>query len=169
MTSLTARATLQASTRASAAPRTHKAGRCTHAPTRRHRGTHRATAAPGVIASSSAVDLAAELRADFPILEQDIPETGKRLVYLDSAASSQKPRQVIDAHRDYYMMNNANVHRGVHYLSGKATDAYEEARVKVANFVNAKSDRQIVFTRNASEAINLVAYTWGMENLGPGG
>ena len=169
MTSLTARATLQASTRASAAPRTtHKAGRCTHAPTRRHRGTHRATAAPGVIASSSAVDLAAELRADFPILEQDIPETGKRLVYLDSAASSQKPRQVIDAHRDYYMMNNANVHRGVHYLSGKATDAYEEARVKVANFVNAKSDRQIVFTRNASEAINLVAYTWGMENLGPG-
>ena len=169
MTSLTARATLQASTRASAAPRTHSpAGRCTHAPTRRHRGTHRATAAPGVIASSSAVDLAAELRADFPILEQDIPETGKRLVYLDSAASSQKPRQVIDAHRDYYMMNNANVHRGVHYLSGKATDAYEEARVKVANFVNAKSDRQIVFTRNASEAINLVAYTWGMENLGPG-
>ena len=172
MASLTARATLHASARASASPRSGGVGTARNAgphglhPGSRRRHRHDATAAPG--ASASAVDLAAELRADFPILEQDIPETGKRLVYLDSAASSQKPSAVIDAHRDYYMMINANVHRGVHYLSGKATDAYEEARVKVAKFVNAKSDREIVFTRNASEAINLVAYTWGMDNLGPG-
>ena len=123
--------------------------------------------ARGAIAASAAT-LADEVRADFPILDQDIPESGKNLVYLDSAASSQKPSVVIDAHGDYYRQINANVHRGVHYLSGKATDAYEAARVKVAKFVNAASDREIVFTRNASEAINLVAYTWGVANLKPG-
>ena len=126
-----------------------------------------ARARPGAIAASAAT-LADEVRADFPILDQDIPESGKSLVYLDSAASSQKPSVVIDAHGDYYRQINANVHRGVHYLSGKATDAYEAARVKVAKFVNAASDREIVFTRNASEAINLVAYTWGVANLKPG-
>ena len=124
----------------------------------------RASASP----VAAATTLADEVRPDFPILEQDLPDSGKRLVYLDSAASSQKPSAVIDAHGDYYRHDNANVHRGVHYLSGKATDAYEAARVKVANFVNARSDREIVFTRNASEAINLVAYTWGVANLGPG-
>jgi cysteine desulfurase/selenocysteine lyase len=124
----------------------------------------RASASP----VAAATTLADEVRPDFPILEQDLPDSGKRLVYLDSAASSQKPRAVIDAHGDYYRHDNANVHRGVHYLSGKATDAYEAARVKVADFVNAKSDREIVFTRNASEAINLVAYTWGVANLKPG-
>lgn len=117
---------------------------------------------------SATATLADECRGDFPILEQDLPDSGKRLVYLDSAASSQKPLHVIDCHSDYYKNTNANVHRGVHYLSGKATDAYELARVKVANFINAKSDREIVFTRNASEAINLVAYTWGVANLTPG-
>ena len=127
----------------------------------------RASARLGAIAASAAT-LADEVRADFPILDQDIPESGKSLVYLDSAASSQKPSVVIDAHGDYYRQINANVHRGVHYLSGKATDAYEAARVKVAKFVNAASDREIVFTRNASEAINLVAYTWGVANLKPG-
>ena len=124
----------------------------------------RASASP----VAAATTLADEVRPDFPILEQDLPDSGKRLVYLDSAASSQNPSAVIDAHGDYYRQDNANVHRGVHYLSGKATDAYEAARVKVADFVNAKSDREIVFTRNASEAINLVAYTWGVANLKPG-
>ena len=136
------------------------------APARAPRAS-RASARLGAIAASAAT-LADEVRADFPILDQDIPESGKSLVYLDSAASSQKPSVVIDAHGDYYRQINANVHRGVHYLSGKATDAYEAARVKVAKFVNAASDREIVFTRNASEAINLVAYTWGVANLKPG-
>jgi len=126
-------------------------------------GRHRS---PVTAAASS--NLADEVRGDFTILEQDLPVSGKRLVYLDSAASSQKPSVVIEAHSNYYKHDNANVHRGVHYLSGKATDAYELARVKVANFINAKSDREIVFTRNASEAINLVAYTWGVKFLKPG-
>lgn len=101
-----------------------------------------------------------------PILHQDI--NGKPLVYLDNAATSQKPVAVIDAMDEYYRGYNSNVHRGVHYLSAKATAAYEEARAKVARFINAASDREIVFTRNASEAINLVANTWGTTNLRPG-
>ena len=116
--------------------------------------------------ASSAISLADEVRGDFPILDQRLPDSGKRLVYLDSAASSQKPSRVIDAHSRYYREINANVHRGVHYLSGKATDAYEAARVKVAKLVNARTDREIVFTRNASEAINLVAELGG--RLRPG-
>jgi len=92
----------------------------------------------------------------------------KRLVYLDNAATSQKPRRVLGAMEDYYADYNSNVHRGVHALSAKATERYEEARDKVARFVGAESSREIVFTRNASEAINLVAYTWGEENLGEG-
>ena len=88
------------------------------------------------------------------ILEQDLPESGKRLVYLDSAASSQKPSAVIDAHGGGYRHDNANVHRGVHYLSGKATDAYEAARVKVANFVNARSDREIVFQERLGDQLS---------------
>lgn len=110
--------------------------------------------------------LATTVRADFPILQQQIH--GKPLVYLDNAATSQKPIAVLNALRDYYERDNANVHRGVHTLSSRATDAYEGARDKVAAFVNAASRQEIVYTRNASEAINLVAYSWGMANLQAG-
>jgi cysteine desulfurase/selenocysteine lyase len=106
------------------------------------------------------------LRADFPILAQEIH--GKPLAYLDSAVSSQKPRQVLDAIRDFYETSYGNVHRGVYTLSERSTAAYEGARGKVAAFVNAPSAREIVFTRNATEAINLVAYAWGLPTLGPG-
>lgn len=105
-------------------------------------------------------------RGDFPILHQDVH--GKPLVYLDNAATSQKPQIVIDALDDYFSGYNSNVHRGVHALSARATTAYEDARQKVARFVNASSPEEIVFTRNASEAINLVAYTWGLSTLKPG-
>ncbi|MBF2002697.1 MAG: cysteine desulfurase [Synechococcales cyanobacterium M58_A2018_015] len=110
--------------------------------------------------------LAAQVRADFPILHQEIH--GKPLVYLDNAATSQKPRVVLDALQEYYQSYNSNVHRGVHTLSAKATDAYEAARDKVAAFVNAAAREEIIYTRNASEAINLVAYAWGMNTLQPG-
>ncbi|NJN86487.1 MAG: SufS family cysteine desulfurase [Leptolyngbyaceae cyanobacterium SL_7_1] len=110
--------------------------------------------------------LAAKVRADFPILHQQIH--GKPLVYLDNAATSQKPLVVLDALQNYYQQDNANVHRGVHTLSSRATDAYEGARDKVAAFVNAASRQEIVYTRNASEAINLVAYSWGTSNLQAG-
>ncbi len=110
--------------------------------------------------------LAAQVRADFPILHQEV--NGHPLVYLDNAATSQKPQAVVDALQHYYQHDNANVHRGVHNLSARATDAYEGARDKVAAFVKATSRNQIVFTRNASEAINLVAYAWGMNTLTKG-
>ena len=110
--------------------------------------------------------LAAKVRSDFPILNQEVNE--KPLIYFDNAATAQKPLVVIEALSNYYQSYNANVHRGDHCLSGKATDAYEAARDKVANFVNAASRQEIVFTRNATEAINLVAYSWGMNNLKAG-
>ncbi|MDJ0619965.1 MAG: cysteine desulfurase [Calothrix sp. MO_192.B10] len=110
--------------------------------------------------------IADKVRADFPLLHQEVND--KPLVYLDNAATSQKPQFVINALRHYYQEYNSNVHRGAHTLSGKATDAYEGARDKVAKFVNAASRQEIVFTRNATEAINLVAYSWGMDNLQPG-
>ncbi|MEM8604275.1 MAG: SufS family cysteine desulfurase [Cyanobacteria bacterium P01_H01_bin.121] len=110
--------------------------------------------------------LAQQVRADFPILDQLVHE--QPLVYLDNAATSHKPKAVLDALRHYYELDNSNVHRGVHTLSGRATDAYEGAREKVARFVNARSPQEIVYTRNASEAINLVAYSWGLANLQPG-
>ena len=110
--------------------------------------------------------LANLVRQDFPILNQEV--NGKPLIYLDNAATSQKPLFVIDAIRNYYEGYNSNVHRGAHHLSGKATDAYEATRDKVAKFVNAKYREEIVYTRNATEAINLVAYSWGMNNLNPG-
>ncbi|MCL1470646.1 SufS family cysteine desulfurase [Argonema antarcticum] len=110
--------------------------------------------------------LADKVRADFPILHQEV--NGKPLVYFDNAATSQKPVAVLDAIRNYYEQYNSNVHRGVHTLSGKATDAYEGAREKVAKFVNATFPQEIIYTRNASEAINLVAYAWGLTNLQPG-
>jgi cysteine desulfurase / selenocysteine lyase len=110
--------------------------------------------------------LAEDLRLDFPILYQEVNE--KPLVYLDNAATSQKPLAVLDALQNYYRRDNANVHRGVHTLSARATDSYEGARDKIASFINAASRQEIVFTRNATEAINLVAYSWGHANLTPG-
>jgi cysteine desulfurase/selenocysteine lyase len=111
------------------------------------------------ISSSYPQGIAAKVRSEFPILHQEIH--GKPLVYLDNAATSQKPIAVLNAMRHYYENDNANVHRGVHTLSSRATDGYEGARDKVAAFVNAASRQEIVYTRNASEAINLVAYSWG--------
>ena len=107
-----------------------------------------------------------KVRKDFPLLHQEIH--GKPLIYFDSAATSQKPQQVLDALLNYYQQDNANVHRGAHTLSGRATDAYEDARDKVAKFINASHREEIVYTRNASEAINLIAYTWGLVNLNKG-
>jgi cysteine desulfurase / selenocysteine lyase len=109
---------------------------------------------------------AQKLRADFPIFEQKIH--GKPLAYLDSAASSQKPRQVLDAIRDFYETSYANVHRGVYLLSERATEAYEGARETAREFINAPAAREVIFTRSATESINLVAYAWGLDNLGPG-
>jgi len=106
------------------------------------------------------------IRKDFPILERKV--YGKPLVYLDNAATSQKPRQVIDALVNYYENYNANIHRAVHCLGEEATAAYEEARAKVAKFINAPSPESIIFTRNTTEAINLVAYTWGRANVREG-
>ena len=109
---------------------------------------------------------AQKLRADFPIFNELIH--GKPLSFLDSAASSQKPRQVLDAMQRFYETSYANVHRGVYELAERATAGYEGARETVGRFLNAPSAREIVFTRNATEAINIVAYAWGMNNLGPG-
>jgi cysteine desulfurase/selenocysteine lyase len=109
---------------------------------------------------------ARKLRADFPIFEQETH--GKPLAYLDSAASSQKPRQVLDAMTSFYETSYANIHRGVYDLGERATEAYEGAREKARAFVNAESSREIVFTRNVTAALNLVAYAWGLDNLGPG-
>ena len=107
-----------------------------------------------------------KLRADFAIFEQRFH--GKPLSFLDSAASSQKPRQMLDAMRTFYETSYANVHRGVYQLAERATEGLEGAREKVRALVNAPSAREIIFTRNATEALNLVAYAWGMNNLGPG-
>ena len=104
-----------------------------------------------------------KVRAEFPILQQQV--NGKPLVYFDNAASSQKPRAVIDAISHYYERDNANVHRGLHELSSRATDAYEGARTKLAAYLGAESADDIVFTRGTTEAINLVANTWGAKNL----
>ena len=107
-----------------------------------------------------------KIRLDFPILTKEI--FGKPLVYLDNAATSQKPRQVIDALVEYYENFNANVHRGVHTLSMEATDRYEEAREKVSSFINSESSDLVIWTRNASESLNLVAYSWGENNVHEG-
>ena len=106
------------------------------------------------------------VRADFPIFEQKIH--GKPLAFLDSAASSQKPRQMMEAMTAFYSTSYANVHRGVYVLAERATAALEDAREKVRVLLNASDVREIIFVRNATEAINLVAYSWGMNNLGPG-
>jgi cysteine desulfurase / selenocysteine lyase len=106
------------------------------------------------------------LRADFPIFEQQFH--GKPLAYLDSAASSQKPRQMLEAMNHFYETSYANVHRGVYELAERATEALEHARERCRAFVNAPSVKEIIFVRNATEALNLVAYAWGLDNLGPG-
>lgn len=114
---------------------------------------------------ASTLDVA-RIREDFPILKREI--YGRPLVYLDNAATSQKPRQVIEALTNYYETSNANIHRAVHLLGEEATAAYEDARAKVARFINAPSPECIVFTRNTSESINLVAYAWGGANVNAG-
>ncbi len=120
-----------------------------------------------MIASTSSVALDVQrIRADFPILQREVK--GKRLVYLDNAASSQKPIQVLDAMDRYYRETHANVHRGVHTLSEEATTAYEGARAKVSNFIGACCPKEVIWTRNATEAINLVAYSWGRSHLKQG-
>ena len=98
------------------------------------------------------------IRQDFPILDQEVH--GRPLIYFDSAASSQKPRQVVEALRHYYEHDHANVHRGLHALSTRATEAYECARVKVARYLGAASEEEIIFTRGTTEGINLVAQAW---------
>jgi cysteine desulfurase/selenocysteine lyase len=107
------------------------------------------------------------IRQDFPILNQEV-HSGKKLVYLDSAATSQKPIAVINAMDDFYHRYNANIHRGIHVLAEASTDLYEKARGKVANFINATSPEEIIYTRNTTESINLVAYSWGRKNLESG-
>ena len=108
----------------------------------------------------------AKLRQDFPILDQQVH--GKPLIYFDNAATSQKPRVVLDALRHYYERDNANVHRGIHELSNRATAGYEAARTRAAKFINARSADEIVFTRGTTEGINLVANAWGAKNLKAG-
>lgn len=108
-----------------------------------------------------------EIRKDFPILQRKTHDSVP-LVYLDSTATSQKPTAVIEAMNDYYRRSNANIHRGVHTLAEEATAMYEDARVKIAKFINAPSAKQIIYTRNTTESINLVAYTWARANLKAG-
>lgn len=108
-----------------------------------------------------------QIRQDFPILLREVKE-GMRLVYLDSAATSQKPQIVLDAMQEFYRFFNANIHRGIHTLAEEATATYEAARQKIARFIGTKNAREIIFTRNATEAINLVMYSWGRANLKAG-
>ena len=117
-------------------------------------------------ASATAPLDVARIRADFPILQRQV--NGRPLIYLDNAATTQKPRQVIDALVDFYTTTNANVHRGVHTLSVESTDMYEAARERIGRFVGARSPEEIVFVRNTTEALNLVAVCWGRDQLKPG-
>ena len=119
------------------------------------------------MASTAAPTLDAHrLRADFAVFDELLD--GKPVAYLDSASSTQKPRQVLDRMRAFYEHEYANVHRGVYRLSERATEGFEGARRTVAGLLNAPSEREVIFTRSATEAINLVAYAWGLDNLGPG-
>ncbi|HVO33256.1 MAG TPA: aminotransferase class V-fold PLP-dependent enzyme, partial [Elusimicrobiota bacterium] len=106
------------------------------------------------------------LRADFPILSRQV--RGKPLVYLDNAATTQKPRSVIEAEARYYEQSNANIHRGIHTLSEEATAQYEAARKKIARFIGAAEPESVIFTRNATESINLVAHSWARKNVKAG-
>ncbi len=107
-----------------------------------------------------------EARRDFPTLAREIH--GRPLIYLDNAATSQKPRQVLDAILEFYRLHNANVHRGAHTLANEATELYEDAHEEVAKFIGARDYREIVFTRNTTESLGLIAYTWGLQNLREG-
>ncbi len=120
---------------------------------------------PQEIAKSGAID-PQRIRQDFPIFRREVH--GKKLVYLDSAATSQKPDSVLGAVSDYYRNSNANVHRGVYLLAEEATELYEDARATVAGFIGSARVEEVIFTRNASEAINLVSYAWGRKNVQPG-
>ncbi|TMG43575.1 MAG: cysteine desulfurase [Chloroflexi bacterium] len=128
------------------------------------RGRRRAVAVT-VKPQTAPLDVA-RIRADFPVLSRTV--RGKPVVYLDNAATSQKPRQVIDAMRRVFEEHNANIHRGVYEFSERTTAAFEEARAKVARLLNAPSEREVIFVRNATEGVNLVAYSWGRENIKPG-
>ncbi|RDI75599.1 sufS: cysteine desulfurase, SufS family [Gaiella occulta] len=124
-------------------------------------GYHEAMA----VTTAPALD-AHRLRADFAVFDEIVD--GRPVAYLDSASSTQKPRQVLDRMRHFYEHEYANVHRGVYRLAERATEGYESARRTVAAFVNAPSEREVIFTRSTTEALNLVAYAWGLDNLGPG-
>ena len=124
------------------------------------------TAVTHATASSGSPQGLEHLRTDFPILFREI--YGRPLVYLDSAASAQKPKAVIEAMDRVMTLEYANVHRGIHYLSNAATQGYEDAREIVRRFLNASAPEEIVFTKNATEAVNLVAYSWGYDNIKPG-
>jgi len=115
---------------------------------------------------SATMERVEAIRRDFPVLTRKIGDND--LVYLDSGATSQKPAVVIETMDDYYRRYNANVHRGAHTLSEEATNAYESARLRVARFINAPSDKQVIFTRGTTESVNLVANAWGRANLKPG-
>src|SRR5262245_30184514 len=106
------------------------------------------------------------LRADFPILDQEVH--GRPLIYFDNAATTQKPRAVVETLRRYYERDNANVHRGIHELSNRATTAFEAARARAARFINARTTDEIVFTRGTTEGINLVAAAWGAKHIKAG-
>lgn len=114
---------------------------------------------------TSSLDLN-KIRGDFPILRQTV--NGNPLVYLDNGATSQKPQSIIDAIVNYYTTTNSNVHRGVHTLSQQATDGYEGARAKIQKFINAGDEKEVIYTRNTTEGINLVAHSYGRKNIGPG-
>src|SRR5215813_5309196 len=129
----------------------------------RKKRSARMTMHPAV--TNGAYDVA-RIREDFPILAMQV--YGKPLVYLDNAASAQKPKAVLERITHGYTAEYANVHRGLHYLANAATEAYEDAREKVRAFLNAARKEEIIFTRNATEAINLVAYTFGRERIKPG-
>src|SRR5213083_2837636 len=123
------------------------------------------TATPALSAKAKKIDFA-KIRADFPILDQKVH--GHPLIYFDNAATTQKPRVVLDTLRHYYERDNANVHRGIHELSNRATAAFEDARARAAEFVHARNADEIVFTRGTTESINLVAGAWGAKNLRAG-
>ena len=115
-------------------------------------------------AAESTSEIFENLRHDFPVLER-IVRDGKKLVYLDNAATTQKPNQVIDAISDYYKNHNSNIHRAVHALAEESTEAFEITRDKIAKFLNIKNRKEIVFVKGTTEAINLVAYAWGRDNI----
>src|ERR1700690_3264070 len=106
------------------------------------------------------------IRAHFPVLDQNV--NGHPLIYFDNAATSQKPRAVIDALDQYYERDNANVHRGIHELSNRATAGFEAARTRAAQFLNARTAEEIIFTRGTTEGVNLVATAWGNQHVGSG-